>query len=220
MKRIIDGLTYNTDTSTAFATYEYENDKGYDVDATIYQSLGGALFVVHRWETKDKTYKYHFEAITRGEINMMIERGTQIEITDESVLETPPEAAVEAEAGATIYVRVPASLKRRVDEASRDEKISGNQWAMRCMEKCLDEREIRDFPGFAFIDATAESGIEGNWPISTYIEALKEIRKWNRQICKKLIGLDNPQEDMLLIFDGHTDLRDAMDRFNPYPSER
>ena len=51
--------------------------------------------------------------------------------------EDPPEAEAEAEAGATIYIRVPAALKRRVDEAAKAEGVSGNLWAMRCIERCL-----------------------------------------------------------------------------------
>ena len=55
--------------------------------------------------------------------------------------EDPPEAVAEAELGATIYIRVPVALKRRVEEAARRDKVSGNVWAMRCVEKCLAGEE-------------------------------------------------------------------------------
>ena len=50
----------------------------------------------------------------------------------------PPQATAEAIPGATIYIRVPAALKRRVEEAADAEKVSGNVWAMRCVERCLE----------------------------------------------------------------------------------
>ena len=53
----------------------------------------------------------------------------------------PPEAAAESEAGATLYLRVPTSLKRRVDEAAKSNKLSGNVWLMRCVEGCLKKEE-------------------------------------------------------------------------------
>jgi hypothetical protein len=34
-------------------------------------------------------------------------------------------------------VRVPAVLKRRADEAAQQASLSGNVWAMRCIERCL-----------------------------------------------------------------------------------
>ena len=60
-----------------------------------------------------------------------------IEIVDESILQPPPEAAAEADAAATIYARVPAPLKDRVDNAAAEAKLSTNAYVLRCLEKCL-----------------------------------------------------------------------------------
>jgi predicted HicB family RNase H-like nuclease len=54
--------------------------------------------------------------------------------------EDPPEASAEAEPASTIYIRVPASLKQRVDAAAHAANVSGNVWAMRCLENCLAEK--------------------------------------------------------------------------------
>jgi hypothetical protein len=140
MKRIIDGKTYNTDTATRVARYEYEDDNGYDTLATVYITKGGAFFVVHVWEICendiDKITKQYFEAISRDELDRLVLR-QNIEIIDESVLQPPPEAVDEVEPAATIYVRVPAPLKKRVDEAATGAKLSANAWVMRCLENCL-----------------------------------------------------------------------------------
>ena len=49
----------------------------------------------------------------------------------------PPEAVAEAEPGATIYLRLPLSLKKQVEDAAQKDELSVNAWAMRCMEACL-----------------------------------------------------------------------------------
>src|SRR5258708_5843245 len=45
MKRIVDGTTYNTDTSTALARCEYGPAEGEQVVETLYQTRGGAFFI-------------------------------------------------------------------------------------------------------------------------------------------------------------------------------
>jgi hypothetical protein len=47
VRRVIDGKTYTTDTSIVVARYIYEDDKGYEVEATVYQTKGGGFFIVH-----------------------------------------------------------------------------------------------------------------------------------------------------------------------------
>lgn len=51
----------------------------------------------------------------------------------------PPEAEEEAEKGSTVYVRVPPSLKRNIDQAAGTAELSTNIWAMKCMERCLSD---------------------------------------------------------------------------------
>ncbi len=63
--------------------------------------------------------------------------------------EEPPEAEAESEPSATIYVRVPVSLKRRLEQAAVAEKLSGNSWSIRCIERCLSpSEEVRADIGF------------------------------------------------------------------------
>lgn len=189
MKRVIDGQTYNTDTATRIAVYAYDDDKGYEVEATVYQTRGGAFFIVHKTDPgKDEQYKFQFEAISREEIDRLIARGGEIEIIDASVLAEPPEAASEEEPGATIYVRVPAPLKRRVDAAASTSNLSGNAWAMRCMERCLDEPDVEPVARIFGLAATARVGRDIEWERDTFLDALEMIADWAEQAGKSLVG--------------------------------
>jgi hypothetical protein len=52
----------------------------------------------------------------------------------------PPEAEAEETPGATLYIRVPAALKERVEAAASEDELSAKAWVMRCMESCLAHR--------------------------------------------------------------------------------
>jgi len=150
LKRIINGKTYNTHTSTLIARYEYVDDKGYDTTANIFQNRSGAFFIAHEWseetekgwndieneKSEKKVMKYYFEASSREEITQLIARQDNFEILDERALTAPPEAEEEAEPAATAYLRLPIALKNRVEAAARKDGLSLNAWAIRCFENC------------------------------------------------------------------------------------
>jgi hypothetical protein len=146
MKTVIDGKTYNTDTSTTVASYSYEDGDGYDTEAVVYLNRGGAYFAVHTWdvttgdvrrgeerETKTKTF---VEVLSRAEIDRLVAT-ENLTVHNERALTLPPEATAEDEASATIFVRVPEALKAKVDEAASTAGVSINAWALRCFEACL-----------------------------------------------------------------------------------
>jgi predicted HicB family RNase H-like nuclease len=149
VKRVIDGKTYNTDTSTLVAQYEYEDDKGYETVAEVYQNRGGAFFIVHSWKEPDPdsqfgetTDKVLFEASSREEMERLIARGQHsIEILDEGALALPPEAEAEEEPATTAYLRLPPALKNRIEAAAKKEELSLNAWAIRCLEICASRKE-------------------------------------------------------------------------------
>lgn len=146
MKRIINGVTFNTDTSTMLAQSEYEgSDRIYGkvpVVETLYQTRSGAFFV-HRselleLETEDThaNIRNTFHPMTRAEAQQWIEEG-DIELIHPGVLDEPPEALPEDAPEATIYLRIPASLKERIEASAKAASLSVNSWALRCMERCL-----------------------------------------------------------------------------------
>jgi len=148
MKRVMNGKTYNTDTATAVAWYEYEDDKGYETKATVYQNRGGAFFIVHTWVQSDindePERQVYFEETDREQIETMIVEGRQIEVLDEKALVVPPEAEAEAEPATTAYLRLPPALKLRIEWAATSEGLSLNAWAIRCFENCVGQKEKSD----------------------------------------------------------------------------
>ncbi len=145
MKRIIGGKTYNTDTSSIVARYEYERAAGAEVEVTVYQTRGGALFEVRRWQERvDGGYgppeykaRAEFEPMDREALVRLVAETDGLEIIDNTVLEDPPEATAETKPEAVIFVRVPASLKQRLDDEARVAGQSANAFAARCLERCL-----------------------------------------------------------------------------------
>jgi hypothetical protein len=113
---------------------------GAECEGELYQTRGGAFFLVTTIHTKnldgEPKDKVEFEPMTTERAQEWLLEG-DVAIY-RNPFDDPPEAAAESEGGATIYIRVPAALKRDVDEAAREAKISRNVWAMRCVEQCLD----------------------------------------------------------------------------------
>jgi predicted HicB family RNase H-like nuclease len=150
MKRIVNGVTYNTATSTRLAECRWSRDDD-EIFGTLYQTRGGAFFADEEitrqiWNEDERTHqremRHSFEPLSPEGAHKWLLDG-DVEIFS-NPFDDPPEATAEAESGATIYIRVPASLKRAVDDAAKAAKVSGNVWAMRCLEKCLEATSVPD----------------------------------------------------------------------------
>src|SRR5262249_39513540 len=113
---------------------------GAECKGELYQTRGGAFFLVTTIHTKDADgeprHKVELAPMTAEGARAWLLEG-DIEVY-RNPFDDPPEAEAEAETGATIYIRVPAALKRDADEAAREAKLSGNAWALRCVERCLE----------------------------------------------------------------------------------
>jgi predicted HicB family RNase H-like nuclease len=143
MKRIIDGVAYNTETSTEIAKYEYQNtgtgEGGFEI---LFQTRGGAFFThgYQRTAVPDEagpngsrlTEINTFHPLTRDEAQDWIMTGNVEVFSD--IFGELPEAADELHTESTIYVRVPTSLKDRIDAAAKAAGQSVNAWALRCLE--------------------------------------------------------------------------------------
>jgi hypothetical protein len=155
-KRIINGQTYNTDTATLIAQAEQDfpgdsntGQPDSHAEVKVYQTRGGAFFlhtVSENYFRKDRNGNWSpllenlFEPMTREEVEEWVKKNGyldyQIELLSPTIGE-PPEAADEAVPASSLYIRVPTSLKVRIEEAAEAEKLSVNAWAMRCMETCI-----------------------------------------------------------------------------------
>ena len=154
MKWVVEGVAYNTATSTLLANREWsetthEDERGRIgpyFESKLYQTQKGAYFV-HKstswWDPEDSPHgplqpeRDECIPLTAEQASAWLLKGNVKIIHNPFALGEVPEAAAEAEPGATIHLRVPATLKHRVDTAASDAGMSSNAWVMRCIEGCL-----------------------------------------------------------------------------------
>ena len=166
MKWVVEGVAYNTATSTLLATKKWsdphEDDRGLVgpyFESTLYQTQKGAYFVHQSTSWWNPIFENHEAGhddcfpLNAEQASAWFLRGN-VKIFHNPFGEVP-EAAAEAEPGATIYLRVPATLKHRVDQAASAAGMSSNAWVMRCIEACLAKAASERHP-------TIRSGSDGN----------------------------------------------------------
>lgn len=206
MKRIIDGVTYNTDTSTLLAKSAYSteyNHVEYPCEGRLYQTRGGAFFVHeivdfgYDQDRDEHITKDRAEAFSAAEAQKWIMSGdTEV---FHNPFEDPPEAEAESEPSATIYVRVPASLKHRLEQSAKAEKLSGNSWAIRCIERCLTpaDSEAREAIGRAwYLAKTLEQDAkEFDYTIDAAMEIGERIADLIEDYWEELGFLENDRFD-------------------------
>jgi hypothetical protein len=150
VKRIIDGVTYNTDTSTIIASNrqfapEWGNRPEETIERSLYKTRGGAFFIVITTQTTKKNIyddwepveRIEFAPVTRDYAQDWVSKG-EVEVFDDSFGEFP-EAAEEALTSATVYIRMPTSLKARLEALAERDGVSLNAWMMRCAEGCAQQ---------------------------------------------------------------------------------
>ena len=145
MKRIINGVSFNTETSTEIAKYEFDDVDGGEQRTgfeTLCQTRGGAFFThsYQRMVTQDETAPggqivketSGISPMTRDEAQDWIMTGNVEVFSD--IFGEIPEASDEVNTESTIYVRVPTSLKDRIEAVAKGAGQSVNAWALRCLE--------------------------------------------------------------------------------------
>jgi hypothetical protein len=146
MKRVISGKTYDTDTATAVARYENENNNGETVECVVYVNKGGVYFETNAWIQEDdggeRLEKSSLSPLTSEDIDRLLAGRTVVEILDEEKLPPPPEASSEDErepdeAVASVYLRMPVLLKIKFETAARQARQSLNAWAISKLEAGL-----------------------------------------------------------------------------------
>lgn len=150
MKRVINGITYNTATSTALALKHGRQEASHthrasDWIATLYQTHGGAYFLVYRdeymeWNEQRRVSEsredVRFEPISEDGAKNWLRQG-EVEVLHDPFA-GPRKGPADAKTSTTIYLRLPASLKRRVEEEAGKNEVSANQWVMRAIERALE----------------------------------------------------------------------------------
>lgn len=223
MKRIIDGATYNTDTSTVIATGTHEDEYSRTLSETVlYQSRSGVYFSVDKVTTTrrrrdgedDDRITHEWEVV--GDARKANEYCERYSLTILRDIEDMPPEAVLGEKLATVYLRVTPTLKADLDEASSEDKISGNLWATRCLEKCLGQRsgagltklfQIRDIAwNFANDDAFGASRAK-------CMEALGEIFELSSALAERLCGGEGQMLNAEVSFRSDHEAQQVTDRF-------
>lgn len=133
MKRIIDGKTYNTETATRVAAKpdDFNNPEDHD---TLYQTRFGAFFRHYGGLDPDGDYFERLEPLQPTLAQRWLERFDFVDEI-EKLFGAQPEAG---EAESRITVRIPDSLKARIEKLAAANKQSLNAWIMRCLETCAN----------------------------------------------------------------------------------
>jgi predicted HicB family RNase H-like nuclease len=149
MKKIIDGVTYNTETSTELAVLRWRDERlNANMEATLRVTTLGAYFLDvattgYRRELYEDSYisvekdpTHVFKPMTADETQQwLVESGADIYYNP---FGDPPEAAAETEpAAASVYLRIPTALKEQIDAAAEALGQSRNAWAIKCFENCV-----------------------------------------------------------------------------------
>ncbi len=82
--------------------------------------------------------EYSLTPHTREQVQNLLLNAQKLEVLDQDQLPLPPEATLEdIEPTATIYVRVPMSLKRRVEAAAEKARLPITALTIQCLkERC------------------------------------------------------------------------------------
>lgn len=234
MKKIIDGVTYNTDTSTVVGRKTWEDEGHFSGRpstgvGTLYQTRGGAFFVDEEetrtvWNARtgdrEERVEHNFLPLDAEHAQKwLLEGETEVVFNP---FEDPPEAEAEAEPGATIYVRVPAALKRQVDDQAKSEKVSGNVWAMRCIERCLahNEPSIHDDLDLfaAWHIATTDTASGCDWSLEKALGALGAVANLLRNRLEDKYGKRFDDGSLLAL--EHHEYQDLLRSYQPYEESR
>jgi hypothetical protein len=135
MKRIVNGMAYDTDTSDVIAKAEYDcwADGTVASEGTLYRTPRGAFFEVLEFDTKDEDHKVDhrsqvkFGPLSAAAARKWLSKG-QVELIDTSFAEVPDADPFASGHSATIYVRAPVALKRRVEEAAAKAHMTLNAY--------------------------------------------------------------------------------------------
>jgi hypothetical protein len=127
-KRIIDGKTYNTETATQLAGWDYD-EAPFPGGAYLYQTRFGAFFLYASGGPKEGEDIIPY---TPEQARVWLEKNQQVDVIERLFGEMP-----EAGSGETKFtLRMPDSLRDRLGECAKANNQSLNAWIVRCLESC------------------------------------------------------------------------------------
>jgi predicted DNA binding CopG/RHH family protein len=126
MKRIIDGITYNTDTATEVFSFENAYSGAW---FGVYQTRHGAFFSV-KCEHDGETHT--FTPLSDEEARKLLERHAN-HLVEQYFGPCPEYGSAERR----LTVRIPMGLARRVETAAETQKLDMNKYIQRTLEKAV-----------------------------------------------------------------------------------
>ena len=148
MKRIINGKTFNSETATVIFRLEKqekgalrsEEIDGYLDSETLYRTRQGNFFLMDT-EIKDNFDKEGVPLgtgpverlkplTTEGALNWLRSH----DVSEEQIRQQFGDHLKDMTEESTVYLRVPQSLKLRLEACANNKGQSLNTWAMRCLE--------------------------------------------------------------------------------------
>lgn len=138
-KRIIGGKTYNTETATKIAQEAYEEGSAEEAFRwnQLFQTRYGAYFTYcgdERWPECEG-----ITPLSPAEAQAWMEEYAGAELIEQHFGEMPE--AGDSESRFTL--RMPDSLKQRIDAAAKEKKQSTNAWIIRSLEQCVEEQAYK-----------------------------------------------------------------------------
>ncbi len=135
MKRIIGGKTYNTETAAKIAMRNDDpRDAGYDdiVEGEIlYQTRHGAYFLLYYNEISPEDDA--LIPLAPQEAQSWMEKYASVELIEQHFGEMPEAGDSESR----LTLRMPDSLKQRIDLLAGKNNQSTNAWIVRALEKVI-----------------------------------------------------------------------------------
>ena len=144
MKRIIDGKTYNTETATKIVSFDcWDEDPAYsgqEYGSILYQTRFGAYFLYDYYTTwyaisdiSNEELKEKITPLSPLETQKWME-DHRFDILIEQHFGEMPEAG---ESESRITLRMPDSLKLKIDAMANKNNQSTNAWIVKSLEKAI-----------------------------------------------------------------------------------
>lgn len=164
MRRIIQGKAYDTQTAKHVASDSYINVDEYHVIEALYQTPGGAFFMLKRVFGQDLTGNgdqiahEHWSACSREQAEHWFREGSAVELFDETVFAAPDEAAAEddQEKLVTFTLRMSETLRDKLAAAAKSDGLSLNKYLVRCVQDRLPGTKA-EFGNSAKLETLANS---------------------------------------------------------------
>lgn len=144
-KRIIEGKTYNTETSALLASWSSfdtpDTAQGGEYGQILFQTRHGAYFLFDyddRRETWESGYQ-QLIPLDPEQAQRWAETHCSADIV-EAIFGEMPDAG---DAEAKVTLRMPEILRRRLAAMAEDQKQSMNAAIVRCLERCLAATDKR-----------------------------------------------------------------------------